>query len=178
MGSVLAAAILSAACGGSKSPTTPTEVIANYAGNWSGAYSVTGCTQTGGVAAANVCSALGNTPPYSMSLTQSSHNVSGTFTLGSIAFPATGGTVGTDGSLQLNATAINSGVTIVVSWNLRMASSQMSGTISQQWASSTLSGGATVTGTINTALRSATSTLATPSTSQLTLGQLAAAATR
>src|SRR5262249_54293793 len=153
-----------------------TETIANYAGNWSGTYSVTGCTQTGGVAAANICGALGNTAPYSMSLTQSSRNVSGTFTLGSITFPSTGGTVGRDGSLQLNATVINNGVTIVVSWNLRMASTQMSGNISQQWASSTLSGGATVAGTINTAVRSATSALAMPVTGQLTLSQLASAA--
>ena len=64
-----------------------------------------------------------------MTLTQTGRNVSGTFRLGSIEFPSTGGAVGTDDSLQLNATLNNDGVTIIVSWNLRMASNQMSGTI-------------------------------------------------
>jgi hypothetical protein len=141
------------ACG-SKSPSTPTETIAQYGGTWTGTYSITGCTQTGGIALANICGALGQTPPYRMSLTQSSRNVSGTFTLGSVAFPQTGGTVGTDTSLQLNGTSISNGITIVVSWNLRNSANQMTGNISQQWASDTLSGGATVTGTINTAIHS------------------------
>ena len=146
-----------AACGGG-SPTAPSTPppppVGNFAGSWAGTYSITGCTQSGGVALANVCGLLGNTPAYTMTLTQTGRNVSGTFRLGSIEFPSTGGAVGTDDSLQLNATSNNDGVTIIVSWNLRMASNQMSGTISQQWASSTLSGGATVAGSINTANRS------------------------
>jgi hypothetical protein len=147
--------VATAACGSSSSPSSPSAApVANYSGNWSGAYSVTGCTQNGGVALANICGALGNTPPYSMNLSQTGRNVAGTFRLGSIDFPSTGGAVGSDNSLQLNATSLNNGVTIVVSWNLRMATNQMSGTVSQQWASDTLSGGATVAGTINTATRS------------------------
>lgn len=142
------------ACG-SSSPTSPSRPVADYGGNWSGTYSITGCTQSGGVALANVCGSLGQTPPYAMSLTQSGANVSGTFRLGSVEFPPTGGQVASDGSLQLNSTSVSSGITIVVSWNLRMTGSQMSGSISQQWSSSQLSGGATVAGTINTAARAA-----------------------
>lgn len=155
---MIVAALATTACGGSKSPTAPAEVIANYAGGWSGQYSITGCTQNGGIALANICGSLGQTPPYNFSLTQASRNVSGTFSLGSIQFPSTGGTVGQDGSLQLNATSKSNGVTIIVAWNLRMTGTQMNGTISQQWASDTLSGNVSVSGTINTAIHGAAST--------------------
>ena len=170
---LVAAMLIATGCGGS--PSKPSETIAQYGGSWSGTYSITGCTQTGGVALANICGALGQTPPYRMSLTQSSRNVSGTFTLGTIAFPQTGGTVGTDGSLQLNGTSISNGITIVVSWNLRNSVSQMSGNISQQWASDTLSGGATVAGTINSAIHSASllNAATPPVPAGLTIGDLA-----
>jgi hypothetical protein len=168
-------ALIITGCGGS-SPSSPTEQrIPNYAGSWSGNYVITGCTQSGGVSLANICGALGNTPPYSMSLTQSSRNVSGTFMLGSIAFPSTGGTVGADGSLQLNSTEVANGITIIASWNLNMPTTALSGTISQQWASSTLSGGATVTGTISTALHSAAALAPTSLRSILTPSDLARA---
>src|SRR5687768_1153680 len=125
--------VLIVACGGGSSPTEPS--IANYAGRWSGTYSITGCNQSGGVALANICGSLGQTPPYSMDLTQTGRNAAGTFNLGSIQFPSTGGSVGTDGSMQLNATSVSNGITVVVGWNLRMSGTQMSGTISQQWSS-------------------------------------------
>lgn len=149
---VVLLATLAAACGGD-SPTSPSKSVANYAGNWTGTYTITGCNQTGGVALANVCGLLGSTPSYSMALTQSGSNVAGTFTLGTITFPNTGGAVGQDGSLALNATSISNGINIVVSWNLRMASNIMSGTISQNWTSNSLSGSAVVAGTIATANR-------------------------
>lgn len=164
--------IVLAACG-SKSPSAPTETIAQYGGTWTGTYSISGCTQTGGVALANICGSLGQTPPYRMNLTQSSRNVSGTFTLGTITFPQTGGTVGTDTSLQLNGTSVSNGITVVVSWNLRNSANQMTGNISQQWASDTLSGGATVTGTINTAIHSEALFFAVAPPNGLTITELA-----
>ena len=75
-----------------------------------------------------------------MRLSQGDRNVSGTFSLGSIEFPSTGGAIGQDGSLQLNGTVTSNGVTIVVSWNLNMPGTSVTGTISQQWKSDTLSG--------------------------------------
>lgn len=177
LGITMMAALVTAACGGS-SPTAPAETIANYAGGWSGNYSITGCTQSGGVALANICGSLGQTPPYSMSLTQSARNVSGTFSLGSIQFPTTGGSVGQDGSLQLNATSNSNGITIIVAWNLRMTGTQMNGTISQNWASSTLSGGANVSGTINTAIHGTASTAPAANLTRTTLSGLAQLAAR
>ena len=149
---VLCISFLISACGGG-SPTSPTPPVANYAGNWTGVYTITGCNQTGGVALANICGSLGTSAPYSFALTQSGSNVAGTFTLGSVAFPSTGGTVGSDGSLALSATTVSNGITIIVNWNLRMSGTAMSGAITQTWSSTTLSGNATVAGTISTATR-------------------------
>jgi hypothetical protein len=106
-----------------------------------------------------------------MSLTQTGRNVSGTFRLGQIEFPQTGGSVGNDGSLALNGTSQSNGITIVVAWNLHKSATAITGTVSQNWASATLSGGATVTGQINTSNRAVTAP-APVNLSGLTLGQL------
>ncbi len=152
-------AVLVSACG-DDSPNSPSERIPNYAGSWSGTYTITGCNQTGGVALANICGALGATPPYTFTLTQSSRNVSGTFALGSVQFPNTGGTIGQDGSLALSGTSVSNGITVVVNWSLNMPAQAITGTITQQWTSTTLSGSATVAGSINTAIRAASTTSA------------------
>jgi hypothetical protein len=144
-------ALVCLACG-SSTPTAPSAPpIAQYAGTWSGTYTVTGCTQSGGVALANVCGSLGNSPSYGFQFTQSGANVSGSFTLGTIAFPGVGGTVGADTSLAVQGTAITNGVTIVVRWALTMPGLTPSGTVTQTWTSNVLSGQATVVGTIATA---------------------------
>jgi hypothetical protein len=140
------------ACG-SSSPTAPTAPpIPNYAGSWSGTYTISGCTQSGGVGLANVCGALGNQAPYTMPLSESGRNVSGSFALGTIQFGSTGGTIGSDGSLQLQGTSVSNGITIVVNWQLNLnGSNALTGTLTQVWTSSTLSGQANVVGTITTA---------------------------
>lgn len=145
-------ALLVAACGGKS--TDPSERIPDYAGNWSGTYTITGCTQSGGVALANICGSLGSTPPYSFALTQSSRNVSGSFALGSIQFPSTGGSIASDGSLALSATTNQNGIIVIVNWALNMPASVITGTITQNWTSTTLSGSAAVAGSINNAIRS------------------------
>jgi hypothetical protein len=152
---MLAAALVSA-CGGSKSPASPQVRIPNYAGNWSGTYTVTGCNQSGAAALANICGTLGSTPPYGFTLTQSDRNVAGSFTLGSIVFPNTGGAIAQDGSLPLSGTTVASGITIVVNWALNMPAQAITGTITQQWTSVASPGSATVTGSINSAIRSST----------------------
>lgn len=143
--------LLCAACGGS--PTAPSVKTPNYAGAWHGNYTLSGCTQSGGVALANVCGNLGSTPPYTMTLTQNGTSVTGSFTLGSINFPNTGATIAADGSLGLQATTINQGITIVVTWALTLPNNVLAGTVTQNWTSDTLSGSASVVGTIATALR-------------------------
>jgi len=139
-------------CG--RSPTSPSSKTPNYAGAWSGAYTVTGCNQTGGVGAANVCGSIGASAPYTLTLSQSSTSVTGSFFLGSISFPSTGGTIEPGGSLSLQATSVSNGITVIVTWHLNMSGSALTGTISQIWTSNTLSGQANVAGTINSAAKS------------------------
>jgi hypothetical protein len=150
----VALALATGACG-SSSPSAPSEPpIPQYAGSWAGQYTVTGCNQSGGVAIANICGLLGSAPPYSFTLSQSGRSVTGSFALGSIQFPSTGGTIASGGSLGLQATTISNGVTIIVTWALNMNTS-LTGTVTQVWTSTTLSGQANVVGTISTANRTA-----------------------
>ena len=142
------------ACGGGNS-ASPSENIPNYGGSWSGTYTITGCTQSGGVGLANICGAIGVTAPYAFTLNQSGRSVTGSFTLGSIPFPSTGGTIGTDGSLALSATSQNNGITIIANWALTLPSTALAGTITQVWTSTTLSGQANVAGVIGTAVHAA-----------------------
>ena len=148
-------AAVSAACGGNDSPTAPSARIPSYGGTWSGTYTITGCTQTGQVAVANICGSLGNTPPYTFNLTQSQRNVSGAFTLGSVQFPNTGGTIAEDGSVALSGTSVSNGITVVVNWALNMPAQAITGTITQRWTSTGLTGSATVAGNVNSAIKSA-----------------------
>jgi hypothetical protein len=151
---VLFTALTAAACGGDSNPTSNTP-IAQYAGSWNGTYTITGCTQSGGVASANICGALGNSAPYTFDFTQSSRSVTGSFALGSVQFPGTGGTVNSDGSLQLQAATNSDTVTISVTWNLTNPGNAIGGTVSQVWTATTLSGQANIAGTITSAVHPA-----------------------
>jgi len=151
---VLFTALAAAACGGNNNPTSNTP-IAQYAGSWNGNYTITGCTQSGGVASANICGALGNSAPYTFNFTQSSRSVTGSFALGSVQFPSTGGTVNSDGSLQLQATTNSDTVTIIVTWNLTNPGNAIGGTVTQVWTSTALSGQANIAGTITSAVHPA-----------------------
>jgi len=151
---LLTLGLMTAACGSSS--TSPSEPpIPNYSGTWSGTYLISGCNQTGGIALANVCGTLGSSAPYTFSLTESGRNVSGSFALGTISFPSTGGTIATDGSLALSGTSVSNDITIVVNWALNMPTTVMTGTITQIWTSNVLSGQVNVVGTISNATRTA-----------------------
>jgi len=147
---VLAALILSA-CGGNGNG--PSGKVPDYSGGWTGNYTVTGCTQSGGVALANLCGSIGNSAPYTFSLQQSSRSVTGTFALGSIGFPSTGGTIDDGGGLTLQGTTLSNGVTIIVTWHLTN-NGTLGGTVTQNWTSTTLAGQANVVGTLTNAIRS------------------------
>jgi hypothetical protein len=149
------AAVAMTACGGS-SPTKPSAPpIPSYAGSWSGNYTITGCNQTGGMALANICGSLGQSAPYRFNFQQSGSSVTGSFMLGTINFPSTGGTIAADGTLALQATTIQNGVTIIVNWALHNsggANPAITGTVAQAWTSTTLSGQTNVAGTIASAI--------------------------
>jgi hypothetical protein len=172
---MLAACLAVAGCG-KDSGTQPSERIPSYAGNWSGNYTITGCNQSGSVALANLCGSIGGSAPYTFSLTQNGRNVSGSFFLGSISFPNTGGTVAQDGSLALQGTSISNGITIVVNWALNMPAAALTGTVSQQWTSNGLTGQANVVGSVTTSIRNASSLA--PATSSLHSGFDPSAAVR
>ena len=149
---MLLLAVLTAACGGN--PNAPSQNNAHYAGTWTGSYTITGCNQTGGIALANICGNLGASAPFTFTLSQSNTSVTGSFLLGTISFPSTGGTIGADGSLTLQATTVSNGVTIVVTWHLNESGTTLTGTVTQIWTSDTLSGQVNVTGTITSAVKS------------------------
>lgn len=153
-GAALSTLLLVSACGGD-GPSGPSNTIPSYAGNWTGTYAVTGCSQSGQVALANLCATIIGSPPYQFSLTQSDRNVSGTFSLGGVPFPNTSGTVAQNGTLALSATSATPGVNIVANWALNISNSVLAGTVTQQWTSPGLTGSATINGTINSAIRGA-----------------------
>jgi hypothetical protein len=156
LASCLLVALLVSACGSSSSTAPTAPPIPQYAGSWAGSYTITGCTQSGAFSVANLCSTLGAAPRYTFALSQSSRNVTGSFALGTIQFPSTGGSVGGDGSLGLNATYVDnaSGIAIAVTWALNMPASAITGTVTQVWTASN-AGQANVVGTISTAARTA-----------------------
>jgi hypothetical protein len=140
-----------------ESPTAPSAApIPNYAGTWTGTYTITGCTQQGGMALVNICADMGSSMPYQFNFQQSGSSVTGSFMMGSINFPSTGGTVASDGSLPLQATTIRNGVTIIVNWALRNAGGPnpvITGTVTSAWTSTTLSGQTNIAGTMASSIR-------------------------
>jgi hypothetical protein len=161
---VFAVVAAAAACGGGGNSTAPSENIPSYAGSWSGIYAITGCNQSGDVSLADICGILGDSAGYTFSLTQSGRNVSGSFALGGVTFPATSASVANDGTLALSATSVTGGVSILVNWVLTTTASGLGGTVSQRWTSSGLSGEANVSGRISNSARGSTLVLS-PSTS-------------
>jgi hypothetical protein len=146
-------ALAASACGSSSS--SPSQSVPQYGGHWSGTYVISGCNQTGGMALANLCGSLGTSAPYGFSLTQNGTSVTGSFTLGTVNFANTGGTIAPGGSLALTGTTVTSGITIVVNWALNLSGSTLTGTVSQNWTSDTLSGQVNVVGTISNASHTA-----------------------
>jgi len=147
---LLVYAAIAAACG--DNPNAPSKV--SYAGTWNGTYNVTACTPTGDFLTANPCPTIGTVGAFQLTLLQSGKTVTGTFTLGSVGFQATGNDVASDGSLTLVGTTNFSGIIITCTFTVTQPSSTtMAGTIGQLWTSPSLSGQLTVSGTLNTTTR-------------------------
>jgi hypothetical protein len=129
------------------------------------------------MALANICGSMGTAAPYRFNFQQSGNSVTGSFMLGSVNFPSTGGTVASDGSLGLQATTIINGTTIIVTWALHNAGGSapaITGTITQAWTDTTLSGQTNVAGTIASSIRASAASTASdsPATSAVPSGPL------
>lgn len=116
------------ACG--SNPNQPGESIPAFGFNWSGTYSTGTCVgpailvdDVGGVFTNNVL-------PFTMNLTESGSSVSGTFALGTVAFPETQGTI-TAGSESLapSSAQVLNGITLRVSWTLTTKGTDLSGPV-------------------------------------------------
>ena len=152
----LAGLLALVACGGS-GPSGPVNnpPPTNYAGNWSGTYTVSSCTNTGFFADAALCSAvMDTTAAVSFALTQSGRAVSGTFTLGSLTSSSFTATVGSDESLVLTAVVTESSFTIDATWTLQQAvAGALTGQTRQVWRASGQSGDGVIQGAIVSAAR-------------------------
>jgi len=77
-------------------------------GTFTGTYTVTSCTQSGGVALANLCGtpfSQGASLQYTFNFTQSVDVISGRFFMGTIEFDNITGTIGLGGNLTFESRA-------------------------------------------------------------------------
>jgi hypothetical protein len=158
---ILLAALVLSMSGCVGSPTAPRNEAAkaatasgpNYAGNWSGNYAITDCRQSLEVGRANICGALGDSAPYSLSIAQNTGGVTVSVTLGDIRFPGATAKIRSDGSVGLSTATTSNGFNVVAELTLTIPETILAGTINQLWTSSTMPGKATVNGRITTAVR-------------------------
>ena len=146
--------------GGGGTPTGPQpgpSAPPNYAGNWSGTYAVSSCTNTGFFVDAGLCaSALNSTASVSFALAQTDRTVTGTFMLGSLtSAPVTAATIGADGAVSLVANVVQAPFTINTTWTLQQATAgAITGQTRQVWSASGQSGEGVVQGAIVSVARS------------------------
>jgi hypothetical protein len=97
--------------------------LPNYQGTWSGSYYVTGCSQTGAFALADICRdtfSVNRVLPISMINTQSRDAVNGQFALGTIAGSGTG-PIQTNGELTFAGTARSGDLSLDTAWSMQSA---------------------------------------------------------
>jgi len=164
--------VTGSACSGNSGTAPTPENIPSFAGNFSGVYAITGCSQSGDVSLADVCGLLGNSAGYTFSLTQNGRSITGTFALGGVTFPATSGSVASDGTLALSATAVNGDVSVRVNWVLNSTGSDLTGTLTQRWTASGLSGEANVSGRISNSARTSTTAVSPPPATMRSLAEV------
>jgi hypothetical protein len=164
---VVGLALLFAACGSnSSSPSAPTPAptptptpvlqVVNFAGEWTGTYTVTACRQTADFYG-QFCGSMSTSGANSidMVVAQRGSDVTGSLSLGSDVGPLSG-VVDTSGHLRTTAQTkglYNIGVT---NWNTTMSGRQMVGTFTQEWRSSDGSAG---TGQVDCTLKTFTKIL-------------------
>ena len=154
---VASTAMLVTSCSGGDGPTTaPTPPVPNYQGQWTGDYSITGCSGTGVFAVSPAfCDTfrVGTVLPLTLTLTQSGSQVTGTANFGNIVMPVSG-PVASDGRLLLNGTMtlvqgsanLN---TSLQNWGTALSGTSMNGNWGQVWSTNSGSGLANTTNAIH-----------------------------
>ena len=122
---ILAASMALAACGGSGSPTAPSNTV-DFQGVWQGNWQRTSCTETGGAQGV----ACGQTPTSGalrLTLTQTGTTVQGSVEVASFFIPATG-SVNNSGALSLTGEAhLQSATETLSNWSTTRSGTSMSG---------------------------------------------------
>lgn len=120
--------------------------LPNYQGTWSGSYVVTACNATGDFALVDFCGffPIGTELPIELNLIQDDDRVEGRFYLGDLGTD-TNGPVQADGQLVLAGAIQESTTTIEVAILLQSATpGQITGSLSQVWRMTELSGSAQI----------------------------------
>jgi hypothetical protein len=143
---------------GGQQGTKNIRVVPNYAGDWSGSYYVTDCSQTGDFATyLDYCTSdftKNSVWPYNLSLTQSLDTVTGTCYLGSLPFGQSSGTMDGAGGVTLSSSYYSDPLTIYGLWNLSSPTpGRLSGTVRHRWVASGYSGQLIVTGTVRDSMK-------------------------
>lgn len=144
--------LLFAGCGSSPAGPDagpPAPAVPQFGFAWTGTYAVLSCTDSGDGAGVCASAPVGAIGAYSLTLSQSGTLVTGPFTIGTLAFASTGGTIAADGSLSLRQSNQANGITDTAQWTLTVSAGQLHGTF--QATSSTSTGAFTLTGQIATA---------------------------
>ncbi len=131
-----------AACSTSSAPSPSTP---NYAGTWTGGYTITSCTNVDapGDTPVNLCASIERNDVYRFNLSQTGRTVTGTYTLVNALFscPCGGdygtldmsGTIAADGTLAIVATGSPraTGLTASIEFDVKLATpSMLTGTVS------------------------------------------------
>jgi hypothetical protein len=147
-----------AGCGGTTSSPSTIAVTPNFQGSWQGTYTVQSCAQSGAFAESNFCATLPGSAQTALTLTQSQNTVSGSFSLGTIAFPAFTGQIDANGTLTFTATSTTDPA-ITAAWVTTVAADgRLTGNITQIWRLATATG----EGRLETSLTSVTKVSAPP----------------
>lgn len=144
--------------------------IPNYQGAWTGSYRIVSCTCTGDFRAIDFCSLfpVNMVFPTNLNLIQDGDSVQGSFHLGTLVAD-TSGPIQTNGQLLLTGFVREPPITMDVSWRMQSKNpGQITGSLTQLWRMTGLSGDARIKANIRNLNR--TSTMATtlvPSTSRM-----------
>ena len=118
--------------------------LPNYAGTWSGTYTVASCSQSGTVALADLCghpAPVGTSLPYRFVFTQHGDVVAGTFFLGSIHADHVSTTIPIAGNITLMSRIVSGTTTVDVTWQISIPRPDViAASVAQVWSAAGVSG--------------------------------------
>jgi hypothetical protein len=140
--------------------TKSVRALPNFAGTFSGNYRVTNCTESGQVAAADVCknAPAGTRVPFTFIFSQTGSVIAGrVLVIGTDTLPPFSATIGAGGDVTVSGSVVVTGGFIVnTTWTIvQRTAGVITGTITQVWTSPGVSGQATVSGTIDSISKTA-----------------------